>query len=74
MLEDGTYDVLVVDAEALDEPADAVRVDVTILSGAAKGDVVTITAVGLGRDALDLLAEPGVLTVADGEPRLALDG
>ncbi len=74
MLEDGTYDVLVVDAEELDEPAGAIRIDVTILGGDAKGEVVTLTAVGLGRDALDLLAEPGVLTVAEGQPRFALDG
>lgn len=73
MLEDGTYDVLVVDAGELDDPPGAIRIDVTILAGDAKGEVVTLTAVGLGREALDLLAEPGVLTVADGRPRFALD-
>ncbi|HWJ62993.1 MAG TPA: hypothetical protein VNS19_13575 [Acidimicrobiales bacterium] len=74
MLEDGTYDVLVVDAEELDEPPGALRVDLTILAGDAKGEVVTLTAVGLGRDALDLLAEPGTITVTDGQPHFALDG
>lgn len=73
MLEDGTYDVLVVDAEELDEPPGAIRLDLTILAGDLKGEVVSLTAVGLGRDALDLLAEPGTVTVADGEPRFALD-
>jgi len=74
VLEDGTYDVLVVDAEELDEPPGALRVDLTILAGDAKGEVVTLTAVGLGRDALDLLAEPGTITVTDGQPHFALDG
>lgn len=74
MLEDGTYDVLVVDAEPVAGAAGAVRVEVTILTGPSKGDVLAITAHGLGRDPLDLLAEPGTLTVADGRPHLRLDG
>ena len=74
MLEDGTYDVLVVDAEGLDDPPGAIRVDLTILAGEAKGEVVTLTAVGLQRDPLDLLAEPGTMTVTDGQPHFALDG
>ena len=73
MLEDGTYDVLVVDAEGLDDPPGAIRVDLTILAGEAKGEVVTLTAVGLQRDPLDLLAEPGTMTVTDGQPHFALD-
>lgn len=73
MLADGIYDVLVVDAEALDDPPGAIRVELTILAGAAKGEVVALTAVGLDRDPLDLLAEPGTMTVTDGEPHFALD-
>lgn len=74
MLDDGIYDVLVVDAEALDAPPGAIRVELTILSGPAKGELFALTAVGLEREALDLLAEPGTLTVADGIPRLVLEG
>ena len=74
VLEDGTYDVLVVDAEAVDEPAGAIRVELTILAGPSKGDVFSLTAVGLGRDPLDLLAEPGTVTVANGVPALVLEG
>ncbi|WP_421120611.1 hypothetical protein ACE2AJ_04675 [Aquihabitans daechungensis] len=74
MLDDGTYDVLVVDAEAIDDPAGAIRVELTILAGAAKGEVFSLTAVGLGRDPLDLLAEPGTVTVTGGVPRLVLEG
>lgn len=74
MLEDGTYEVLVVDAEGLDDPPGAIRLDLTIISGPSKGEVFPLTAVGLDRDPLDLLAEPGTVTVVDGAPRLVLEG
>lgn len=73
MLDDGIYDVLVVDAEAIDDPEGAIRVELTILAGPSKGEVVALTATGLGRDPLDLLAEPGTMTVTDGQPHFALD-
>jgi hypothetical protein len=74
MLEDGTYDVLVVDAEAMDHPVGSLRVEVTVLAGPHKGEVLAITAHGLSRDPLDLLAVPGTVTVVDGAPHLALEG
>lgn len=78
MLADGTYDVVVVDAEQVDagdEAAEggAVSLDLTILAGEHKGEVVTVRASGLGADPLDLLAVPGTLVVAGGEPRVALE-
>ena len=78
MLDDGTYDVLVVDAEPADpsDPAGAaaIRVEVTVLSGPHKGELFAITATGLDRDPLDLLAVPGTVGVVDGQPRLTLEG
>lgn len=74
MLEDGIYDVLVVDATELDDPPGAISVELTILAGPSKGEVFSLTATGLGRDPLDLLAEPGTVTVAGGTPRLVLEG
>ena len=71
MLEDGVYDVIVVDAD--DDADGGVRLDVTILAGAHKGDVVSVHATGLGADALDCLGMPGTLTVADGAPTVQLD-
>lgn len=71
MLEDGTYDVLVVDVDADD---DAIRLDLTVVAGPHKGEVITLGARGLQRDPLDLLGVPGTVTVADGSPRLALEG
>ena len=71
MLADGTYDVFVVDAAA-DGPG-ALRLDVTILAGDQKGEVVSVRADGLGIDELDALGLPGTLTVAGGEPSLLLE-
>ena len=71
MLPDGTYDVFVVDAVA-DGP-DALRLDVTILAGEQKGEVVSVRAEGLAMDELEALGLPGTLTVAGGEPALVLE-
>jgi hypothetical protein len=76
MLEDGTYDAFVVDAEAvadLDEGSDVLRLDLTILAGAHKGEVVSMRAAGLGLDELDALGMPATLTVRSGEPSVVLD-
>ena len=73
MLPDGRYDVFVVDAEHLG-PGDVVRVEVTILAGEQKGEVVSMRAEGLGVDELDLLGTPGTLVVADGQPSITLEG
>jgi hypothetical protein len=72
MLPDGTYDVFVVDAEAIGK-GDRLRLDLTILAGHQKGEVVTMQAEGLGVDELDALGTPGTLTVVDGQPRLVLE-
>jgi hypothetical protein len=72
MLPDGAYDVFVVDAEA-GGPAGALRLDLTILAGEHKGDVVSMQAAGLAIDELDALGMPGTLTVVDGEPTLVLE-
>lgn len=72
MFPDGRYDAIVVDA---DEGADgAVVIDLAIAAGDLKGEIVTVTANGLGRDPLDLLAVPATLTVTDGEPSVSLEG
>lgn len=72
MLPDGTYDVFVVDVEA-EGPGDRLRLDLTILAGDQKGEVVSMRADGLGVGELDALGTPGTLTVAGGEPSLVLE-
>jgi hypothetical protein len=73
MLEDGTYDVFIVDANEDDDDVDVVHVTLTILDGAHKSDVIVLHARGLGRDSIELFGLPGTLAVRDGVPHLALD-
>lgn len=72
VLADGRYDTLVIDA-APDHDG-VLLLELTILAGPHKGDVVQVRGVGIERDPLDLLAAPGTLTVTDGEPHLQLEG
>jgi hypothetical protein len=69
-LPDGAYDVVVVDATA---DGDALAIEITILGGAHKGEVVGIRSTGLDVDELDLLGMPGTLTVEDGVPHFVVD-
>ena len=73
VLDDGTYDVMVVDAEPVPGAEGTISVELTVLAGAHKGEMVTVAAVGLDRDALELLAVPGTIVVRDGQPELALE-
>lgn len=71
-LDDGTYDALVVDAESGDEGW--CRIELTILGGAHKGEVVAVRTDGItDESALDLLGIPATLVVADGVPRVAFE-
>ncbi|MCB0977024.1 MAG: hypothetical protein KDB02_06155 [Acidimicrobiales bacterium] len=75
MFPDGRYDAIVVDADpAGADDTDTVLLELAIAAGEHKGEVVTVTASGLGRDPLDLLAVPATLTVSDGEPTVTLEG
>jgi hypothetical protein len=73
MLEDGTYDVFVVDANDDDEDANVVHVTLTVLSGPHKGEVLTLHARGLERESVELFGVPGTLVVRDGVPHLDLE-
>jgi hypothetical protein len=71
VLGDGRYEAIVVDADALEDGA--IGLELTIIAGAHKGELVTVRAEGLDRDPLDLLAVPATLTVAGGEPGVVLE-
>ena len=73
MLEDGTYDAIVVDAGPGSEP-EAITVELAIAAGAHKGEVVVLTVRSRGRDPLDLLAVPATIVVSDGRAALTLEG
>jgi hypothetical protein len=69
-LADGRYDVLVVDATA---DAGEFVIELTILAGEHKGEVVGLRAAGLDVDELELLGLPGTLDVENGVPRFAVE-
>jgi hypothetical protein len=67
---DGTYDAIVV--EARDRPDGGTAIELTILSGPQKGQVLELQGQARG-DAIDLLGVPATVTVADGRPRVRLE-
>lgn len=67
-LADGVYDAFVVWAEPRDDRA--LTIDLTITTGACKGDVVSVRAASAPRDAIDLVGLPCTLRVRKGEPRI----
>jgi hypothetical protein len=70
MLEDGSYDVVVVDASA---DGEVMALDLTVLGGVHKGEVVAVRADGLGLDEIDMLGMPGTLVVEKGVPRFVVE-
>ena len=71
VLEDGSYDAMVVDATPADDGS--CSVELTILAGPHKGEVVAVRRAGLADRALDLLGIPATLTVADGVPTVRFE-
>jgi hypothetical protein len=70
VLPDGTYDAIVVDA--VDDDG-VVRLELTILGGEHKGDVVNLASPNLEGEPALLLGVPATITVADGRPDLRLE-
>ena len=71
-LPDGIYDALVVDTATRDDGS--VAVDLTIIAGEHKGEVVTLRAQDLAGDPLDLLGVPATITGAGGSPSVRFEG
>lgn len=69
-LADGSYDALIVDASA---EGDELAIELTILSGAHKGEIVALRATGLDLDEVDALGLPGTLHVEKGLPRFDVE-
>jgi len=72
VLPDGSYDAIVVDAAAAD-PRPGLTVELTLIAGEHKGEVIAITADGWEADEIDLLGLPVTLTVEAGQPRVTID-
>jgi hypothetical protein len=75
VIPDGTYDAFVVDAESglADDGTEHMHLDLTILSGEQKGNMVSVTAAGLPGTEIDLMGMPATLTVVDGVPVVRID-
>lgn len=72
MLEDGTYEAIVVEAEDGPTPGSVV-LHLAVAAGANRGQVVTVTATGLDVVPLDVLAVPATVVVHDGSPVVTLE-
>jgi hypothetical protein len=66
-LDDGRYDAFIVWAEARDDGR--IAFDLTLTTGAGKGDVLTVLARST-RDPIALVGLPCTLIVERGEPRI----
>ena len=76
MLADGTYDAIVVDATDVgggDAPGAGVRLELTIVAGPHKGDVVAVRAEHLAMTAVEALGLPARLVVTDQRPEVVLE-
>jgi hypothetical protein len=75
MIPDGSYDAFVVDAEpgVADDGTEHMHLDLTILSGEHKGNLVSVTATGLPGTEIDLMGMPATLTVTNGCPAVRID-
>jgi len=77
LLADGTYDVFIIDATvdtaAVEGTTRVVHLDLTVVAGERKGEVVSVVAAGLDGEDFELLGMPGTLVVTDGRPEFRLD-
>ena len=74
-LADGEYPALVIDVEeGLDDTGTAVvHLELTILTGEHKGDVVAMSARGIRGSFIELIGMPATITVVDGDPKVTID-
>ena len=73
-LPDDTYDAFIIDARAHDDAGTRVmHLDLTITSGAHKGDVVSVRASGLEHDEIALIGMPATLRVNGGVPTVTFE-
>jgi hypothetical protein len=80
VLDDGTYDAIVVDATEIDGTVDGtdlenfhVRLELTIVAGPHKGEIVVVRARHLTMTAVETLGLPARVVVTDGQPEVVLE-
>lgn len=76
-LPDGTYDVFIIDTEYVPgrgNPATgALQLDLTVIGGEFKGEVLTLSSAELAGEAIDLIGTPATMTITGGQPHLTFD-
>ena len=73
-LPDDTYDAFIIDARAGDDAgARVMHIDLTITSGAHKGEVVSVRARGIDGDEIALIGMPVTLRVDEGNPTVTFE-
>ncbi len=70
-LPDGTYDAIVVDADDVGDGLTSL--ELTVLAGPHKGQVLELRGPSGDRDPIDLLGVPATVTIADGRPAVRLE-
>jgi hypothetical protein len=74
VLPDGTHDVFVIDATAVDGAPDGTWIlELTVVSGPHKGEVVSVRSANLDGSEFDLIGLPGTLVVEGGAPTVQLE-
>jgi hypothetical protein len=73
ILDDGSYDGFIIDVRENEEISRAMHIEVAITSGARKGELITVRATNMQRDAIALMGMPVTLRVVDGQPQLTID-
>jgi hypothetical protein len=71
VLDDGCYDAIVFDVDDIGDGA--VAVELTVLAGDHKGEVVSLRTDAWTGDPSDLLGIPATITVIGGAPRVGFE-
>lgn len=76
-LPDGTYDVFIIDTEVVPDRrkpgTSALQLDLTVIAGEFKGEVLTLSSANLANDAIDMIGMPATMTIDGGRPNLIFD-
>ena len=73
MLEDGTYDAVIVDADETEPGSGVIHVELTVIAGPQIGQVVSVRGRFDVVDPIELLGLPATLVVEDGQPDLRVE-
>ena len=74
MIADGVYDAFIVDVAEVHAEGGArtLQLELTLLDGEHKGEVICVNAAGMRGSTVDLLGMPATLTVTAGEPAVRI--